>query len=89
MITRLVHLIINIKTLIFFTLKFIQAHLYLYGNVADLAQDRPTFANWLQQNAYYGHILCLIVPLMVHMGPLDWVSHCLGALVVFLGKKLK
>ena len=89
MTTRLVHLIINIKTIKFFTLKFIQTHFYLYGSVADLAQVRPTFANWLGQNAYYGHICCPEAPLMVHMGPLDWVSHSLGGLVVFLEKKLE
>ena len=78
MTTRLVHLIINIKTLMFFTLKFIQIHFYLYGNVADLAEERPTSANWFHQNAYYWHICILIALLMVPMEPLNWAVHWFG-----------
>ena len=39
---------------------------------------RPTLSTWLDQNAYYGHICCLIALLMVPMGPLDLTVHWFG-----------
>ena len=46
------HLIIYIKVLKYFLLKFIQRYLYLDRNLADLGYFRSTLANLVLQNAY-------------------------------------
>ena len=55
--------------------------------MTDLGQVKPTFVNWLHQKANLGHIICPTAPLMVPMGPLDWVNHYFGVFGGILSEK--
>ena len=78
------HLITYIKVLKFFLLKFILRYLYFKRNLADFSYFKPSFANFLHQNASYWLIWYFKAHTQVFLGSIAMESQNF----VLLGRKI-